>query len=68
MILYATRHQEKLYKLDTETRVMTIDTPYDTFTEDVGVDILPGVITGMTKYSTLLGEENYKQKLELLKR
>ena len=68
MILYATRHQQKLYKLDTETRVMTIDTPLWTFTENIEVDTLPLAITGMTKYSTVLGEENYKQKLELLKR
>jgi hypothetical protein len=68
MILYATRHQQKLYKLDTETRVLTINTPSETLTKDVDQEILSGVITGMTKYSTVLGEENYNQKLELLKR
>jgi hypothetical protein len=68
MILYATRHQSKLYKLDTETRVLTINTPSETLTKDVDQEILPGVITGMTKYSTVLGEDNYIQKLELLKR
>ncbi len=68
MILYATRHQEKLYKLDTETRVLITDIHCDTLTETVPKDKLESVITGMTKYSTVLGEENYKQKLELLKR
>ena len=68
MILYATRHQEKLYKLDTETRVLITDIHCDTLTETVPKDKLEEVITGMTKYSTVLGEENYIQKLELLKR
>jgi hypothetical protein len=68
MILYATRHQSKLYKLDTETRVLITDIHCDTLTETVPKDKLESVVVGMTKYSTLLGEENYKQKLELLKR
>jgi hypothetical protein len=68
MILYATRHQQKLYKLDTETRVLITDIHCDNLTETVPKDKLQEAITGMTKYSTLLGEENYNQKLELLKR
>ena len=68
MILYATRHQSKLYKLDTETRVLTTDIRYHMQTETVPEDKLQEVIRGMTKYSTVLGEENYKQRLELLKR
>jgi hypothetical protein len=68
MILYATRHQSKLYKLDTETRVLITDIHCDTLTETVPKDKLEEVITGMTKYSTVLGAENYIQKLELLKR
>jgi hypothetical protein len=68
MILYATRHQSKLYKLDTETRVLITDINCDTLTETVPKDKLEAVVVGMTKYSTVLGEENYKQRLELLKR
>jgi hypothetical protein len=68
MILYATRHQFKLYKLDTETRVLITDIHCDTLTETVPKDKIKSVVVGMTKYSTVLGEENYKQKLELLKR
>jgi hypothetical protein len=68
MILYATRHQEKLYKLDTETRVLITDIHCETLTETVPKDKLESVVVGMTKYSTVLGEENYKQRLELLKR
>jgi hypothetical protein len=68
MILYATRHQFKLYKLDTETRVLITDMHCHTLTETIPKDKLHGLITGMTVYSTVLGEENYKQKLELLKR
>ena len=68
MILYATRHQQKLYKLDTETRVLITDIHCDTLTETVPKDKIESVVVGMTKYSTVLGEENYKQKLELLKR
>ena len=68
MILYATRHQQKLYKLDTETRVLITDIHCDTLTETVPKDKLESVVIGMTKYATVLGEENYAQKLELLKR
>jgi hypothetical protein len=68
MILYATRHQEKLYKLNTETRVLITDIHCDTLTETVPKDKLESVVVGITKYSTVLGEENYKQRLELLKR
>jgi hypothetical protein len=68
MILYATRHQFKLYKLDTETRVLITDIHCDTLTETVPKDKLESVVVGMTKYSTVLGSENYKQRLELLKR
>ena len=68
MILYATRHNSRLFKIDTKTRTLTIDTSSITIEEIVPKDKMSGLITGMTKFATVLGKENYKQRLELLKR
>jgi hypothetical protein len=68
MILYAMRHQQKLYKLDTETRVLTTDIHCHTLIETVPKGTIMEVITAMTMHCIVLGEENYKQRLELLKR